>query len=217
MSTEVNRTVQFWFSRPAARNNLPLKTFSQKPKIHFFGPRFCDFAAATQSSSRTYTNVTHLRFYRTILSRNFIAWENRDKSVSKRLNLRLLYNNVSNINKQQYDCLTFRTDYTIHYRAILCQIDRNYCFDKPPPYHNRFTALIPGPPGWAGARRELLDFMVQGKINRGRHTDHPAGRHSIRTNQCPPPPSPHIFYRPDALPAAQPTVSKHWRQLAHSD
>jgi len=26
-----------------------------------------------------------------------------------------------------------------------------------------------------------------------------------------------IFYRPDALPAAQPTVSNHWRQLAHSD
>jgi len=57
---------------------------------------------------------------------------------------------------------------------------------KPQP----FTALFPGPPGWAGARRELLDFMVQGKINRGRHTDHPAGRHSIRTSQCPPPPSP---------------------------
>ena len=69
-------------------------------------------------------------------------------------------------------------------------------------HHNCFTAL--------------LDFMVQGKINRGRHTDHPAGFHSIRTNQCPPPQSP-IFYRPDALPAAQPTASKHWRQLAHSD
>jgi len=40
------------------------------------------------------------------------------------------------------------------------------------------------------ARRELLDFMVQGKINRGSHTDHPAGCHSIRTNQCPPPPCP---------------------------
>ena len=64
----------------------------------------------------------------------------------------------------------------------------------------------------------LLDFMVQRNINRGRHTDHPDGRHSIRTsNQCPPPPSPHIFYRPDALPAAQPTTSKHRRQLAHSD
>ena len=44
-----------------------------------------------------------------------------------------------------------------------------------------------------GARRELMDFMVQGKINRGRHTDHLAGRHSNQTNQCPPPPSPHIF------------------------
>ena len=52
----------------------------------------------------------------------------------------------------------------------------------PPPHHNRFTALFPGPPRWAGARRELLDFMVQGKINSGSHTDNPAGHHSIRTN-----------------------------------
>jgi len=59
------------------------------------------------------------------------------------------------------------------------------------PHHNRFTALFPGQPGWADTRRELLDFMVQGKINRGRHTDHPAGCHSIWTNQCPPPSSPH--------------------------
>ena len=55
----------------------------------------------------------------------------------------------------------------------------------------------------------MSDFMVQGKINRGSHTDHLAGRHSMRTNQCPPPPSPHSFYRPDALPATQPTASKH--------
>ena len=36
---------------------------------------------------------------------------------------------------------------------------------------------------------------MQWKINRGRHTDHPAGRHSIRTNQCPPPPSSPYFLR----------------------
>jgi len=59
--------------------------------------------------------------------------------------------------------------------------------------------------------KDVMDFMVQGKINRGRHTDNPAGRHSIRAHLHHPP---HIFYRPDALPAAQPTVSKHWRQLA---
>ena len=76
-------------------------------------------------------------------------------------------------------------------------------------HHNHFTVLFPGPPGWVGARRELLDFMVQGEINRGRHNDRPAGCHSIRTNQLPPPPSPIFFYRPDALPATQPTASKH--------
>jgi len=81
------------------------------------------------------------------------------------------------------------------------------------PFYGPFS----GPPGWAGAKRKLLDFMVQGKINRDRNTDHTAGCHNIRTNQCPPPPSSPFFYRPDALPAAQPTVSKHWRQLAHSD
>jgi len=79
-------------------------------------------------------------------------------------------------------------------------------------HHYRFTALFPEPPGWACARRELLAFMVQGKINRGSHTDHPTGHHSIWTNQCPPPSSPHIFYRLDALPTTQPTASKHWRQ-----
>ena len=30
--------------------------------------------------------------------------------------------------------------------------------------HNCFTALFPGRRGWAGVERELLDFMVQGKM-----------------------------------------------------
>jgi len=71
--------------------------------------------------------------------------------------------------------------------------------------HNHITAPFLGPPGWAGARRELLDFMVQRKINRGRHTDHPAGRHFIRTNQCRPPPSP-IFLQA-GCPSCRPTNS----------
>jgi len=83
-------------------------------------------------------------------------------------------------------------------------------------HHDRFTALFLGLPGLAGAGREASGLWCKGRLNRGRHTDHPAGRHSIRTNRCPTPPSP-IFYRPDALPATQPTVSKHWRRLAHSD
>ena len=47
--------------------------------------------------------------------------------------------------------------------------------------------------------------MGQGEINRGRHTDHPAGRHSIRTNQWPPPPSSHFLQA--RCPSCRPTNS----------
>jgi len=36
-------------------------------------------------------------------------------------------------------------------------------------------------------QKKTSGLMVPVKINRGRHTDNLAGRHSIRTNQCPPP------------------------------
>jgi len=40
------------------------------------------------------------------------------------------------------------------------------------------------------------------RLTRGRHTDNPAGRHSIRTNHCPHPPSP-IFFT-DRMPFLPP-------------
>jgi len=87
---------------------------------------------------------------------------------------------------------------------VSCQISIwNLLLDIPPqPFYGPF----PGPPRWVSARRELLDFMVQGEINRGRHTDHPAGRHNLWTNRCPPPPSPHIFLQ-DGYPSCRPTNS----------
>ena len=36
-------------------------------------------------------------------------------------------------------------------------------------------------------------LWCKGILNRGKHTDHLAGRHSIRTNQCPHLPSPHFL------------------------
>jgi len=72
-------------------------------------------------------------------------------------------------------------------------------------HYNHFTALFSGPPRWAprwdGARRKLLlDFMVLGRITRGKHTNNPSGHHSIRTNQQPISINPPIFM-PEALPA----------------
>ena len=79
--------------------------------------------------------------------------------------------------------------------------------------HTRLTALCPGLPGWAGTRKvnpvwiSLKQETVSGSgiswaicksASRSRQITTPAPHHSV-------------FYRPDALPAAQPTASKHWR------
>ena len=73
----------------------------------------------------------------------------------------------------------------------------------PQPFYGPFFRDHPGEPVteenfWTYGAREDLQ----------RQTHRPsAGSHSIRTNQCPPPPYSYNFYGPDALPAVQPTVS----------
>jgi len=82
--------------------------------------------------------------------------------------------------------------------------------------HPRLTALCTGLPRWAGTRKVkpiwilLKQETVSGtgiclaickSAHRSRQITTPAPHHSS-------------FYRPDALPAAQPTVSKHWRRAS---
>jgi len=70
--------------------------------------------------------------------------------------------------------------------------------------HTRLTALCPGLPGWAGTRKAkaiwilLKQETVSGSGISSRQITMPAPHQSV-------------FYRPDAVPAAQPTASKHWR------
>ena len=76
-----------------------------------------------------------------------------------------------------------------------------------------FNGPFPGLPRWAGTRKvkPIWIFLKQETVSgsgiswaicksapRCRQTITPAPHHSV-------------FYRPDALPAAQPTASKHWR------
>jgi len=80
--------------------------------------------------------------------------------------------------------------------------------------HIHLMALCPGLPGWAGTWKvkPICILLKQETVNGSgiswaicksapctRQTTMPAPHHSV-------------FYRPDALSAAQPTVSKHWRQ-----
>ena len=78
--------------------------------------------------------------------------------------------------------------------------------------HTRLTALCPGLSGWASTRNVKptwillkqetvsgsgISWAICKSASRSRQITTPAPHHSV-------------FYRPDALPVAQPTVSKHW-------
>ena len=79
--------------------------------------------------------------------------------------------------------------------------------------YKRLTALCPGLPGSAGTREVkpiwiLLKQETVSGISWAICKSAPCSRQITML-------APHrsVFYRPDALPATQPTVSKHWRQL----
>jgi len=77
--------------------------------------------------------------------------------------------------------------------------------------HTRLMALCPGLPGWAGTRK-VKPIWIQETVSGSGNSwaIRKSASHSRQTTT----PAPHhsVFYRPDALPVAQPTASKHWRQ-----
>ena len=95
--------------------------------------------------------------------------------------------------------------------------------------HTRLTALCPGLPGWAGTRKvKAIWILLEQDTVSGSGTSWTICKSAPRSRQITTSwticksaprsrqittPAPHrsVFYRPDALPAAQPTASKHWR------
>jgi len=59
--------------------------------------------------------------------------------------------------------------------------------------HKRFMALFPGSPGEPVPEQNFWTLWRKGRLYGGWHIDHLAGRYSIRTKQCPPPPSANFF------------------------
>ena len=72
----------------------------------------------------------------------------------------------------------------------------------------RFNGHFPGEPGLAGV------YWSKGWWRWWRQLDY-TGAVSRAKLQSPPTNEHPVFYRPDALPVAQPTVSKHWREKYH--
>ena len=81
-------------------------------------------------------------------------------------------------------------------------------------YYTRLTALCPGLPGWASTRKvKLIWILLKQETVSGSGISWAICKSAPRLRQITTP-APHhsVFCRPDALPAAQPTASKHWRK-----
>ena len=79
--------------------------------------------------------------------------------------------------------------------------------------HTRLTVLCPGLPVWAGTRKvKPIWILLKQETVSGSGISWTICKTAPHSRQITTP-APHhsVFYRPDALPAAQPTASKHWR------
>ena len=80
--------------------------------------------------------------------------------------------------------------------------------------HTHLTALCPGLPGWDGTGKvKPIWILLEQETVSGSGISWAVCKSAPRSRQITTP-APHrsVFYRPDALPAAQPTASKHRRQ-----
>jgi len=97
--------------------------------------------------------------------------------------------------KRVYVCVCVQTQYTyIH-------------------TYTRLMALFPGLPRWAGTRKvKPIWISLKQETVSGSDISWAICKSAPHSRQMTMP-APHhsVFYRPDALPAAQPTASKHWR------
>ena len=80
--------------------------------------------------------------------------------------------------------------------------------------HTRLTALFPGLPKWASTRKvKPIWILLEQETVSGSGISWAICKSAPCSRQIPcQHPTTQFFCRPDALPAAQPTVSKHWRQ-----
>jgi len=81
--------------------------------------------------------------------------------------------------------------------------------------HTHSKALFPGLPGWADTRKvKPIWISLKQETVSGSGISWAVCKSAPRSRQkTMPEPHHSVFYRPDALPAAHPTASKHWRHF----
>jgi len=166
--------------------------------MHRFSIFYCRLCAAVnllQLEPKRFAELVPLQVVRTVKQCLFF--------VDMMLSITEYYENVS-----RDKCCSARQSVKELYHR---QWSFNWLLWPPQPF---FT----GPPGWAAEPVPEENFWTLWRKGKLKEADTPTIRLGATLSGLTSAPLHHpIFYRPDALPAAQPTASKHWRQLAHSD
>ena len=94
---------------------------------------------------------------------------------------------------------------SIAYSFMLAKHTHTHTFNGPFPWLPRWAGTRKVKPIWILLKQETVSgsgicWAICKSAPRSRQITMPAPHHSV-------------FYRPDALPVAQPTVSKHWRHM----
>jgi len=113
----------------------------------------------------------------------------------------------TNVVRQCLSMLLFTFYVTMHSAWVVCLCQYIIiCY-----LHHATTVLRPffrDHPGEPVPEENFWTLWCKGRLTQADTQTTPSGLTSAHLHHPP------IFYRPDALPAAQPTVSKHWRQLS---
>jgi len=106
-------------------------------------------------------------------------------------------------------CCYHHCHYNIKSMTVTClSCCRCLTMNFPSPSH----ALCPGLPGWAGTRKvKPIWILLKQETVSGSGISWAICKSASRSRQPCQHPTTQFFYRPDALSAAQPTASKHWR------
>ena len=125
----------------------------------------------------------------------------------------------SSLGRQNGKTLNWATMHCIYYKfklntlEVLTILHKHLFHITHTHTHIRLTALCPGLPGWAGTRKvKPIWILLKQEAVSGSGICWAICKSAPRSRQITMP-APHhsVFYRPDALPATQPTASKHWR------
>jgi len=104
----------------------------------------------------------------------------------------------------------------VEWRYLHVSEQRNHfqLLQKPDTHTHPFNGPFPGLPGWAGTRKvKTIWILVKQETVSGSGVSWAKCKSAARSRQITMSASHRsVFYRPDALPAAQPTASTHWRQ-----